>query len=767
VLILVLPLLLVLQTAPPTATRVPQFQLRASVRDSATRAALSGAQIAVSDDRTLIATAVTDVSGRFTVAMPGPGSYSVRATRLGYAPCTQRVTLTANAADVALQLYLSTRTVQLATVRSSTTVPASLNASTGDQSFKQDAFHGAPSSTTSQIMQQAIAGAARAPTGEVHVRGQHAQYTYYVDGVPVPSGISGSLNELFDPVVVDRMDFQTGGWDAEFGNRNIAVVKVETRIPSDGFRMQTSAYAGSYQTHGQTITTSNTVGPVGMLLSVSNQSTAMRREPVMAFPETLAPINLHNDGHDLFGFAKLTWAITPRDRITLNANSSASRFEVPFDTANGANIDDIQRDANSFMNLGWHHQSQTDTTRDDALFVALYARRSGLRYSPGLGDTPQFVFFPDTSARYHVTEDRSASTFGFKVAASRSFNTLLMFKSGIEGSLVRGRELFDTRDAMSRQGPNVNSDVRGGDIGVFVQSALQVSPAFELRIGTRFDAHVAPLAPTTSQLSPRIRLNWRAGPRTNAWVYYGRLFVPANIEDFHVLASAAQGGSIGQATLPERDHFYESGVVRKIGSAVVAKVVAYHRNNSPGIDDNTLPGTALSTSVNVASVRVTGIEFVGDVRPVGPWSGYVNAALSHASARGPVTGGFFPTAYPTGAFDQDHDQRLSMLASAQYANNSWYVSATAIYGSGLTNGNPGAEPNRVGLFDFNRAVKVRPSAIGNVGVGGTVMVGRHTLHPELFVDNVLNHRYLLKGAFTSGPAVGRPRTVQMRVGAKW
>src|SRR5881227_4436424 len=88
---------------------------------------------------------------------------------------------------------------------------------------------GAPTNTTSQILQQSIVGAARAPTGEVHIRGQHAEYTYYVDGVPVPAGISGSLNELFDPEVVKQIDFQTGGWDAEYGNKNAAVVNVTTR----------------------------------------------------------------------------------------------------------------------------------------------------------------------------------------------------------------------------------------------------------------------------------------------------------------------------------------------------------------------------------------------------------------------------------------------------------------------------------------------------------------------------------------------------------
>jgi len=55
---------------------------------------------------------------------------------------------------------------------------------------------------------------------------------YYVDGVPVPPGISGSLNELFDPSIVNQIDFQTGGWDAEYGLRNAAIVQCHDPDPS-------------------------------------------------------------------------------------------------------------------------------------------------------------------------------------------------------------------------------------------------------------------------------------------------------------------------------------------------------------------------------------------------------------------------------------------------------------------------------------------------------------------------------------------------------
>ena len=143
----------------------------------------------------------------------------------------------------------------------------------------------------------------------------------------------------------------------------------------------------------------------------------------------------------------------------------------------------------------------------------------------------------------------------------------------------------------------------------------------------------------------------------------------------------------------------------------------------------------------------------------------MNAALSHARRIGPVTGGFFPTPYPSGWFDQDHDQRLSDRREWDVrACGSGFASLTGIFGSGLTNGNPDAAPNETGLFDFNPGIKVAPSFIvecrSPAGIGRSA---RPRCGPELSVDNVFDHRYILKGAFTSGPSVGRPRSIQLKV----
>ena len=279
----------------------------------------------------------------------------------------------------------------------------------------------------------------------------------------------------------------------------------------------------------------------------------------------------------------------------------------------------------------------------------------------------------------------------------------------------------------------------------------------------RYDNHEAPFAGSQRQVSPRVRLSFFPDAQTTIWAYYGRLFVPTNVEDLRAITSVAQGGVVATPTLPERDNFYEVGVVHRFPVGVVARLSAYHKESSPGIDDNTVPGSAITTSVNIDRVWITGVETVLEVRPTGRLSGYLNFALNHAYGIGPITGGFFPEDNPSGYFDLDHDQRISALATVNYADQRLFVSVNGIYGSGLTNGEDPDSTYGRGLFDFNRSIKVDPEFHLERERRLRVPVSGVLLRPEVYVDNALNHKYLLKGAFFSGASVGRPRTVLVRM----
>ena len=106
---------------------------------------------------------------------------------------------------------------------------------------------------------------------------------------------------------------------------------------------------------------------------------------------------------------------------------------------------------------------------------------------------------------------------------------------------------------------------------------------------------------------------------------------------------------------------------------------------------------------------------------------------------------------------------MSGVASIVYSAHGFYLSATAIYGSGLTNGNPPDSTYGTGLFDFNKSIKVDPNFIMNASAGYTFAVGGAVLRPQVYLDNLFDSKYALKGPFFSGASLGRPRSVQVRL----
>jgi outer membrane receptor for ferrienterochelin and colicin len=751
-----------------------------TVTDSASGAPLPSVEVTVQQGTAVVANTSTDPFGRYIIHNIAAGSYTVAAHFIGFLPQSRPLTIASGTAHADFKLIAAPPQLEAVTVTSRS--PIAVDTRSGDQTYTQDESHSAPTTTTSGILQQSIAGAARAPTGEVHIRGQHAEYQYYIDGVPVPSGVSGSLNELFDPAVVQSIDFQTGAWDAEYGGKNVAVINIQTRVPAGGFHGEEATYGGSYGALGQSLSMSGNDGPIGAFFSGTAQGSNMRLEPVEAAGND-APVNFHNAGQDYFGFGKLQYTGGSHDIFSLDGNYSKTHFDIPYDSAGGAFLNDHQTDVNAFLNLSYRHNFGDSSAQ---LFVGPFYRHGSLNYVPGANDNPTFVDAEDpTHTPRTVSEDRSFNTVGVKTDLSVPIiSDVIEGKVGTLYSHTSGNENFELTDPTGAHGPIQSiSNLDGYDWGSYAQVSIKPFEWIELRTGVRFDSHVAPFAGNQTQWSPRVRLNFFPSPSNTIYLYFGRQFIPTNIEDLRSITAVGDSGVVTTPTLPERDAFYEGGYVHRFPYGFVNKTAVYHKVSTPGIDDNTVPGSSITTDVNIAEVQVVGLEDALEwQQPQGPFSGYVNFAINHAYGRGPVSGGFFPIATPTYTFDLDHDQRVSVVANLTYSAHAFYVTASSIYGTGLTNGltPDGSVPNDTGsvskgtfqpgyknygtcLFCFNSEFKVHPSYIQNLSLGYTLFAQRTYIRPELFFTNLFDAHYILKGAFFSGESIGRPFTVNFRL----
>ena len=281
--------------------------------------------------------------------------------------------------------------------------------------------------------------------------------------------------------MVNEITFQTGGWDAEYGNKNAAIVNVNTRVPAGDSGEMPRPTTGSFAGNGQTRCEPEH-RQARLVRLRTRQATDMRREPVVFDTLTGDPINFHNHGVDLFTFGKLQYLPTTNDVVNLDLNWSRTRFEVPY-RLDGREPSATITSRTSTASPTWAggtNSPGSGSGNGSELFVAAFHRRGSLAYTPGVNDIASFVFFPDTTP-FNLTEDRNFNTTGLKADYTYRLSEHLQFKTGGLASFTRGHEDFTARDQSGAPGPASNSDLKGSDQWVYAQTVIAPSEQWELR----------------------------------------------------------------------------------------------------------------------------------------------------------------------------------------------------------------------------------------------------------------------------------------------
>jgi hypothetical protein len=772
----------------------PHVQFKVTVFDAEGKVPIELARVALQRNGRFLAQDATNPAGQVRFRDLESGKYKLTVWFVGYAIFSDSILINEQHSSYTVALHSQgTEEKEVNVVATRELGAVHLNLKTGNQVFESETYHVAPTARMTNLIQQSLMGVARAPTGEVHIRGMHGEFTYYIDGLPVPLGVFGGLNEVVDPRVIDRATFITGGFPAEFGGQMAAIIDLNNRVPTGAFHLDASVYGGSYlvfngakpfspgldvpfgasssvvgdtlggqvgpfralNSNGQNLSISDHIGKLGFFISGSRQETERRID-------TPTPTLYHDHGFDHFLYGKFDYVLSDIDYLTANLNLGRTKTEVPYDPVEQI-ADDEQTTTNGYEGLSYFRILNSDIDRESNFFVGAYARQGGLLYTPGSLDPANFQFVGDTTESYLVTDDRSFNTLGVRSTYDSRLSHEFMIKVGFNFSSTSGTERFTSRDTVNDAGPSMITDFKGSDFGAFAQTEWEPFEWMSLDLGVRYDQHIAPDVSLQHQVSPRIRWNFFIDPDNSAYLYYGRLFMPTNIEGLRSIALNVSTSLT--PTLPERDDFYEAVYTHRFLLGLRSKLAAFYKHSSPGLDDETVGNTAIKTPVNIETVKITGIELgLSFSSPATAFSWYLNSSIIHAYGSGLVTGGFLDIDQDGPATDLDHDQRLSVVAGLNYQPEDWFVNLVGIYGSGLTNGNPDNAPFKTGLFDFNTAAHTAPSWILNLSAGHTFhMTGGESLEPSLYITNLLDHAHLIKGAYFSGASWEDRRNVVLRL----
>ena len=601
------------------------------------------------------------------------------------------------------------------------------------------AIENKPNSTSlNSIIASSVAGAASAPSGEIHIRGSHGQYSYYLDGAPLPSNVSGSFSDLINPKDIQTLRIYTGGFPAEYGGQLAAIFDVTAKAGSgkpSGFVQQIAQSYSDYQTTAQVGGGSPTFS---YFLSGIRSSSNFRLSPLTQTP-------LHDAGLENVGFGKFDLQSGAFNRFTLDVGSNGATIQVPNEASRQAvGQNDFQKENGDFANLIWSHLSGADNLR-----VAFYSHKSQLRYFGSPQDLIPDPGSTDTSGLTTTNENQQATYLGLRTDYIAHANKQHKVQIGFDVNTVNGNQFFHSFGAPQND-PTLSQptilDARhlaGGDKSVYAQDDWTTGRTL-INYGLRYDVHQADI--TTSQLSPRLNLTYNTSAKDKLHAYYDRLFQPVAIEDvIHLDTSLA---SI-KPFQPERDDFFEVGETHT-QSGTTLSLDGYYRAEKNTIDDQVFGATQIDIPINFAKGYTRGLEVAVDGPLVKNISYYANYARSWAKGAGPVSGGLLGES-PTTYFNDDHDQTHTASFGVSYSAHGSYATLDGEYGSGFpygeidrvdANGNPILDPQGNPFPVTINYLRVPVHTILNFGIGTTV----GSTQIAFTVDNLLNHGYVIKEA---------------------
>ncbi len=627
--------------------------------------------------------------------------------------------------------------------------------------FTRQAIAGMPLGTTTplnQVLLQAP-GVVQDSFGELHVRGDHGNLQYRIDGIILPESISG-FGQTLDTRIINSVSLLTGALPAQYGLRSAGVISIDTR---SGARLgnggSVGVTAGSRGTFEPALSLHGHQGRWSWFFS----GDYLKNDIGIENP-TPANNAIHDKTWQGRGFGELSYLLDDATRISMLAGVTNNRFQIPdnpdqapaFSLAGvtaypSAGLNERQRELTRFAIVSL--QGKLGTTD--------YRIASGQRYS-------QVDFSPDAIG--DLIYNGVASTVGRSNRASTlqadfatplgSRNTL---RYGLYADFQRGLQdntsLVFPADANGNQTSDVpvsitdNNRLIARTISAYVQDQWHASDALTVNGGLRYD-HIGGYL-DESQISPRLGAVYQLGDAWTLHAGYARYFTLPATELIAATDIAKFQGTTN--ALPTdantnvramRSNYYDVGVQWAPGDNLTLGLDAYLSQACNLLDEGQFGSALIFSDFNYRYGRNKGIEFTANWQR-GPLRAYFNLASNSAKGKR-VASGQYNFAADELAFIAshwialDHAQRYTSSGGASYRfGDGTTLNADYLFGTGLRAGFANTQ-TLPGYFQLNLGA-ARSFDVPGLGV----------IHTRLAVINALDRVYAIRDG--SGIGVGAPQ----------
>jgi len=624
---------------------------------------------------------------------------------------------------------------------------------------------------------------------QTHVRQDHANQQFWIDGLPIPDTVTGAFADIVPPRAWERADIILGGMEARYGNKTALVTDITSKSGTKPGFGSIQVFGGSNETVNPSFEYGGTIGEKFRFYILNSYVTTNRGLE----PPTLGKTNHHNQSEKNNTYLRGDYQHDNKNNLSWIFLNSVAKFQIPtipnleanpdvlallpggFTPNASQSVNEFQKENNQYTQLVWRH----DVNASNFFQWGWYFRRGVADFKTD--PLNALAYADDVNGAQAANQRRVAYSGGTRFDYTWVPDSHHLVKSGFQFDYTRANNTaqifaFDNSGGapvagvITREGSNQNIQTRQE---FWIQDQWSPNDQWTFNLGVRGDAIQGFY--NEGQVSPRVGVTYKYNKWNVFHAYYGRQFTPPNVEQI-AFARLNTEGTTAQPEDPtgfrpraERSHYFEVGSYHAVSHYATLQITGYYKLAHYLSDAGQFGATPLLNFFAFERGWQRGIDGALRVQFTDKLIGRGNVGWGQCKGYGLQSGQYLlgsdeiADINSRGGVFCDHSQ--FMTSSAVLTYNLWertHITGQMLYGSGLRTAEEGAKTNSSHEDSYT---------VYNASITHTIPLPWHGQKLLLGFDviNLLNEQYFYnrgEGSIGLGIAhAGMPRSYFFR--AQW